>query len=167
MFGTKSQINLVFFDTFPKLPYWTKYIWWAIFFRELSSWRCWFSSQWQLWWWPKFIFLSFIGFRSDPLSVFFLTIWRLDFWKLDLFMPGTLFLPLPRASLQSNGAIIYFIIKSQLSKSSSPPSSSRLLVIMATKIINRCDCHLQAFRPLLITTTIIINWSRWWKRCDC
>ena len=41
--------------------------------RELSSWRCWFSSQWPLWWWPKSIFPSFIGFRSDsdPLSGFF------------------------------------------------------------------------------------------------
>ena len=111
--------------------------------------------------------LSSASGRSRILFVFFLTIWRLDFWKLDFFLPGTLFLPLPRASLQSNGAILYFIIKSQLSKSSSSSSSSRLPVIMTTKIINRCDCHLQAFRPLLITTTIIINWSRWWKRCDC
>ena len=91
--------------------------------RELSSWRCWFSSQWQLWWWPKFIFPSFIGFRSDPLS----GLWKFDIWiswYWTLFLPGTLFLLLPGASLQSNGATLYIWIKSQVSKSSPPPSSS-------------------------------------------
>ena len=101
---------------------------------------------------------SCLSSASGRTRILCLVFWQFDVWTFGnwtFFMSGTFFLPLPRASLQPNGATLYFIIKSQLSKSSS--SSSLLLVIMIIKIIKRCNCLRQASRLLLITITNIVT----------